>query len=161
MADRNERELAPVGRWSPFSELDFFRGLEPWGRHPGLGRLFADVLGEGQPAARGFAPAVDVAENDDEYIVSAELPGAKREDVTVELHDGVLTLRGEKKGERQEEKNQARYVERTFGSFSRSFTLPGNADAEKMAASFQDGVLTIRIPKREEAKPRVINIQSS
>jgi HSP20 family protein len=79
----------------------------------------------------------------------------------VELHDGILTIRGEKKLERDEKKEHARYVERVFGTFVRSFSLPQNADAEKIQASFKDGVLTLRIPKREEAKPRTINIQPS
>jgi HSP20 family protein len=101
-----------------------------------------------------------VSETDDAYVVAAELPGAKPEDVTVELHEGVLTLRGEKRSERDERREHARYVERTFGSFSRSFTLPQNANPEKVDASFTEGVLTLRIPKREEAKPRTINIQT-
>lgn len=158
MSETTERGLAPVRRWSPFSDLDLFERLDPWARHPRMGGLLAEMFGDGRPATHAFAPAVDVAENDDEYVITAELPGAKRDDVTVEVHEGVLTLRGEKKSEREEKKDQARYVER---SFSRSFTLPSNADGEKLAASFQDGVLTLRIPKREEAKPRVINIQSS
>jgi len=151
MTERNERGLAPVGRVSPFSDLDLFERLDPWGR----------MFGEGRLAARTFAPAVDVAENDDEYVITAELPGAKKDDVTVELHEGVLTLRGEKRSEREEKKDQARFVERRFGTFSRAFTLPTNADGGKLTASFQDGVLTLRVPKLEEAKPRVINIQAS
>lgn len=145
-------------RRDPFQELElmapFRRGLAlgPW-------RLFEDFLGEA-PRAAHFAPAVDVSETDEAYIVTAEIPGAKPEDVTVELHEGVLTLRGEKRSERDERREHARYVERTFGSFSRSFTLPQIANPERVDASFKEGVLTLQIPKREEAKPRTIRIDT-
>jgi HSP20 family protein len=146
-------------RRDPFQELDllsaFRRGFaaSPW-------RLFEDALGEAPRGAARFAPLMDVAETDDAYVVTAEIPGAKPEDVTVELHEGVLTLRGEKRSERDERKEHLRYVERTYGSFSRSFALPQNANPEKVDASFKEGVLTLRIPKREEAKPRTIHIQT-
>lgn len=156
MSERTERGLTPFAQWSPFSDLDLF---DVFGRSMRPGRTLQDVVG-GRGAPAGFAPAVDVAENDDEYVISAEVPGAKQEDITVELHDGVLTLRGEKKREHQEEKDHVRYVERSYGSFSRSFSLPANADGDKLTASFSDGVLRLRVPKREEAKPRVINIRS-
>ena len=153
-------EEKAVRRRDPFAELDF---VSPFRRGFALGpwRMFEDYLGEAPRAAAQFAPAVDVAETDDAYVVTAELPGAKPEDVTVELHEGVLTLRGEKRSERDEHREHARYVERTFGSFSRSFSLPPNADPEKVDAAFKEGVLTLRIPKREEAKPRTINIQTT
>jgi len=155
MAENQERGLRTVGRWDPFSELDLF---DRWlgARPEGLGRW----LGEEASARRGFQPAVDVSENDDAYVVTAELPGSRPEDVTVELHDGVLTLRGEKRSERSGEKEQTRWVERSFGSFTRSFTLPTNADGDKVDARFENGVLTLTIPKREEAKPRTIAVKS-
>jgi HSP20 family protein len=147
-------------RRDPFTELDLFERTSPFRRGASPWRLLDEFLGSELPrAGRGFAPAVDVAESTDEYVVTAELAGAKPEDVTVELHEGVLTIRGEKRCERDERKEHSRYVERTFGSFSRSFSLPQNADGEKVQASFADGVLTLRIPKREEAKPRTIAIQ--
>jgi HSP20 family protein len=139
-------------------ELDFFRRWSPL-RDLGSGRLsrlFEEPMA--RSAAR-LAPAVDIAEHDDGYVVTAEIPGATREDVTVEAHDGVLTLRGEKRSEREGKKEQSRWVERSYGSFSRSFTLPANADTEKVAASFKDGVLTVEIPKAAEQKPKVIRIQ--
>jgi HSP20 family protein len=147
-------------RRDPFSELDLFERTSPFRRGASPWRLLDEFLGgELQRAGRGFAPAVDVAETNDEYVVTAELAGAKPEDVTVELHEGVLTIRGEKRSERDERKEHARYVERVFGSFSRSFSLPQNADGEKVQASFADGVLTLRVAKKEEAKPRTIAIQ--
>ena len=161
MSEKSERSLAPLGRWSPFSELDWFDYAAPFGRPSRMRSLLGEMFGEGRPASRGFAPSVDVAENDEEYVITAELPGAKKEDVTVELHEGVLTIRGEKKSEREEKKDQARYIERRYGTFSRSFSLPPNASEDKLRASFEDGVLTIRVQKSEEAKPRVINIKSA
>jgi HSP20 family protein len=146
-------------RRDPFAELDLFERTSPF-RRTSPWRLLDELMGEAPRAGRGFAPAVDVAESTDEYVVTAELPGAKPENVTVELHEGVLTIRGEKRSERDEQKEHSRYVERVFGSFSRSFSLPQNANGEKVQASFSDGVLTLRIPKREEAKPRTIAIQS-
>jgi HSP20 family protein len=160
MADKNrKKEERGVARWDPFGEMEEFahwpfRELArwPWSRLPG-------VLEEAGRSARA-KPAIDIGENDAEYVVTAELPGCKKEDVTVELEENVLTLRGEKRSEREEKKEQRRYVERTYGSFSRSFTLPPNADAERIDAGFKDGILTIRIPKTPEAKPRTVDIKS-
>jgi HSP20 family protein len=137
-----------LGSWngSPFTS-------NPW-------RLLDEMFGATPARSRGFAPAVDVSETTDEYLVTAELPGTKPEDVTVELNDGVLTIRGEKRVERDEQKEHARYAERVSGSFVRSFSLPPNANGEKVDASFKDGVLTLRVPKREEAKPRTIAIRT-
>lgn len=150
MADQ-ERGLLRA-RWDPFSELDLF---DRWLGSRRAGRL----LGEDLPPPRSYQPAVDVSENEDAYVITAELPGSKPEDVTVELHEGVLTLRGEKKSERSGENEHTRWVERSFGSFSRSFTLPSNANGEKVDARFENGVLTLTVPKREEAKPKTISIK--
>jgi len=115
----------------------------------------------GARARRGqLAPAIDVSEDDANYVVTVELPGAKKEDVTIECHDRVLTIRGEKKSEREEKKEKTRYIERSFGAFSRSFTLPPSADPDRVQANFKDGILTITIAKSEEAKPKVISIKS-
>jgi HSP20 family protein len=156
MAEKKERSIA---RHDPFSELAEWRPL--WG--PFFGRegrsLLEDVWGR-SAAGRPLTPSVDVSEDDGNYVVTAELPGTKREDVTVELEDDVLTIRGEKRNEREEKKEKRRFVERSYGTFSRSFTLPGNADAERVSASFKDGVLTVTIGKRPEAKPRVVDIKS-
>jgi HSP20 family protein len=159
MGEKSERGLTPLGRRALFPELDWLDPLDPFGRPSRMRSLLGEMFGEGRPSPRTFAPAVDVAESDEEYVITAELPGARKDDVTVELHEDVLTIRGEKKSEREEEKEQTRYVERSYGTFSRSFSLPPNADAEKLQASFADGVLTLRIAKKEEAKPRVINIR--
>jgi HSP20 family protein len=156
-----ERHENAVGfRRDPFGELDLFERWSPFGR--GLASPWRLLGGAGGAAsvAQTWAPAVDIAEDDESFVVTAEVPGAKPEDVTVEVHEGVLTLRGEKKSEREEKREHARYVERTYGSFSRSFRLPDNADGERVGATFKDGVLSLQIPKREEAKPRTVHIQS-
>jgi len=141
-------ESRSVERWDPFA--DFWSPFRDFGLTPRLARMPEGAL----------TPAVDVAEDDERYVVTAEVPGAKAEDVHVEVQDNVLSIRGEKRSERKEEGERRRYVERRFGSFARSFSLPANADADRVKASFQDGVLTVEIPKAEESKPRVISIQS-
>jgi HSP20 family protein len=142
--------------WRPFGELEGwpFGPASPWRSSA----LFRDWPWQDRPAS--FLPAIDVSENDAHYAITVELPGGNKDDVQVELHDGVLTIRGEKKSEREEKKEQRRYVERSYGSFSRWFRLPVNADAARLEASFKDGVLSITIPKTEEAKPKSIAVKA-
>lgn len=104
-------------------------------------------------------PAIDVAETESEYVVTVELPGCKREDVSLEVRGDVLSVRGEKRNERASRKEQALWMERRYGAFSRSLVLPPSAAGDRIAASFCDGVLAIEIPKREEAKPKQIAIR--
>jgi HSP20 family protein len=151
------RSLAP---WRPFGDLERWPSL--WeGLLPGRPR-FLDELFREWPLPRragAFLPAVDLAENDAQYTITVELPGTKKEDVHVELREGMLVIHGEKKSEREEKKDRGRYVERCYGSFSRSFSLPADADADRLAASFKDGVLTVTLPRTEESKPRQIAIK--
>ena len=148
-----EKPITAASSWDPIRELELLRGWSPFRDSPIRTKAFLDE------APTRWIPAMDVTENDDRYALTVELPGTKKEDVTVEFHENVLTIRGEKRNEREEEKEQRRYVERTYGSFSRSFTLPANAAGDRVRASFKDGVLTIEIPKREEAKPTVIAVK--
>jgi len=104
-----------------------------------------------------WAPAVDVAETKEKIIVRAELPGMKQEDIQIEFENGLLTIRGERAIEKIENATWHR-VERTYGNFSRSFTLPRTVDPERISATYRDGVLEISVPKREEAKPKQIRI---
>jgi len=148
-AKNEERAVAP---WRPFAEWPF-------------SSRFLRSLGGDDPwpwGARGEAvmPAMDVRENDQHYAVTAELPGMRKDDVHVELDQGLLTIRGEKKSEREEKKEHCRYTERSYGSFSRSFRLPSDADVDRLEASFKDGVLSLTIPRTEQAKPRAIAIKS-
>lgn len=109
-------------------------------------------------ANTGFMPAVDIQETDEDYIVKAELAGLTKDDVDVTLENSVLTLSGQREFEGKSEENNYHRIERSYGSFSRSFTLPHEVDAEGVKASFQDGVLTVSVPKKEQAKPRKILI---
>jgi len=148
-------ETAGLKRWNPrrdeLSLADLFFRDWPFGR----------LTRRAEEAPRGalLSPAVDLSENEQGFVVTAELPGVRREDVTVELHEDVLTLRGEKKSEREEKKDRSHWIEREYGSFSRSFTLPPTALADQLKASFTDGVLRIEIPKKEATKARQIAIK--
>lgn len=140
-----------------------FAGVDPWaslwGGPSGFGRRpFTDLLRVWPqlPRAASFAPAVDLCETDTHYIVTVELPGVQKEAVQLELQGGVLVIRGEKKSEREQKNERGRYLERSYGSFRRSFTLPEDADAWRLEASFADGVLTIRVPRgRAESSKRI------
>lgn len=124
-----------------------------------LNRMFSDLYA--QPFGRSWTPAVDVYENDaHEFVIKAELPEMKREDISVTFEGGVLTLHGDRKAE-HETTSQDRFhrLERQYGAFTRSFALPATVDAARISASYKDGVLTIRVPQREEAKPKQIEVQ--
>jgi HSP20 family protein len=114
----------------------------------------ADFLGS-------WSPAVDIFDKGGEVVIHAELPGIKKEDIDVRVENNVLTIRGKK--ERKEEVKEEGYfrAERTYGSFSRSFSLPSTVEVSKIGAEYKDGVLTLRLPKAEEAKPRQIDIKVS
>ncbi|HWB07328.1 MAG TPA: Hsp20/alpha crystallin family protein [Verrucomicrobiales bacterium] len=129
----------------------------------GFGRLYslADALfgADSCAAAKSWAPAVNVSEDADNYRISAELPDVTAEDVKVVVREGVLTLKGERKAEAKAEGVKYHLVERSHGSFQRSFTLPKDANGEKVSAEFKNGVLLVTVPKREEVKPREIEVK--
>jgi len=108
--------------------------------------------------AEKWAPRVDIRETDDALLVQAELPGIDKKDVQLEVKDGVLTLSGERRYEKDVKEENVHRVERVYGRFSRSFSLPSNVDANKVDADMKDGVLEVRLPKRESAKPKAISI---
>ena len=118
--------------------------------------LFADA--ESQEAARRWTPAMDLVEADDHFVLNADLPGLSQDDVAIEIQDGALTISGERKAEHSESNRGWYRVERSFGRFSRSLTLPDGVDPDAIEASFDRGVLSVRIPKPEERKPRRIEI---
>ena len=136
-----------ISLWNPFGE-EFFSPE----------RFFREWTAPAQRVAR-LAPAVDVSEDEKGYAITVELAGVKKDDVTVEVHENVLSIRGEKKSEREGKQDKSHWLERSYGSFSRSFTLPPSAVSEELKASFKDGVLSIEIPKKEEIKPRQIAIK--
>ena len=123
-----------------------------------LSHMFNDFYGMG----RSWMPAVDIFEtNDREFVVKAELPDMKREDINVTFENSVLTLTGERKAEFDSNEGTYHRSERAYGRFSRSFTLPATVDGNRINASYKDGVLTVRVPQREEAKPRQIAVDDA
>jgi len=162
MAQKQEGEVKGLSRWDPLDELEAFARWSPFrelGHHGRLNRLMEEMFG-GRLFTRGeHAPALDIHESDTEYVVSVELPGVRKEDVSVEVNEGVLSVRGEKTSGREEKKERSRWVERSYGSFHRAFTLPANAAPDRIDASFKDGVLTLRIAKVEQTKPKTIAVK--
>jgi HSP20 family protein len=140
-------------RWDPVRELDSLQS--------DMNRLFDrffDTRGNGSSAARRWIPAMDLAETEDHLVLRGDLPGLTEDDIDIEIKDGVLTVSGERKAE-NEEKSEGYYrVERAFGSFSRSLTLPQGVEADKVEAKFDKGVLEVRIPKPVDAKPTRVQI---
>lgn len=121
-------------------------------------RVFGDRWSDA-PQAGSFTPHVDVRESQDEYRIVAELPGLAEKDFDVSLEGDVLTLRGQKRAEWQENREGYRHIETTHGSFERRFHLPANVDGAKVSARYENGVLTLVVPKAEAAKPRVIEVE--
>ncbi len=106
-----------------------------------------------------WAPAVDIHETEDSFVVKADLPGVNKDDIQIDLKDNTITLKGERKFENKVSKDNYIRVERSYGTFVRSFTLPQNVDAEKIKAAYKDGVLELTLPKKEEAKPKQIKVE--
>lgn len=132
-------------RFDPFTEMNRF--------HNELARQLE--------TPRGFAPAVDIFEDAEAIHVKAELPGIKTEDVKIDVENNVLTLRGERKLAREDERDSYHRVERWYGAFARQFLLPRTVDADRIEADLKEGVLTVRLPKRAEVKPRQIAVKAS
>lgn len=127
-----------------------------------INRIFGDsfpTYSSEVELATTWAPAVNIFENDEAVTVSIDLPGVKKEDVEITLENNVLTLRGNRKLEYEDKRDNYHRIERAHGAFARSFTLPNRVDAEKIAAEYQEGVLHIHLPKREESKPRQISVK--
>ena len=146
-----------ITRWDPFRELDELQNR--------LSTLFgrAPIRKNGSKdealAVAEWAPVVDIVEDDNEYLIKAELPEVKKEDVKVTVQDNVLTISGERQYEKEEKGKKYHRVERAYGSFARSFSLPEDADGEKVAAEFKNGVLMVHLPKSEKAKPKSIEVK--
>jgi HSP20 family protein len=142
-------------RWSdPFREFTHLQDR--------INRVFSDAYGradDGLTTSGAWVPPVDVYQNGDhEVVLMAELPSMKREDIDITVDSGTLTIKGEKRMAADFKEEQFHRVERHYGAFSRSFSLPQTIDASKVAADYKDGVLTVRLPMREEAKPRQIKV---
>ena len=139
-------------RWDPIRELASMEVDR-------LNTMFSNLYGEG--LARNWVPAVDIYETEQhEVVIKAELPDVKREDISVTFENNVLTLKGERKLEQEVKRESYQRIERRYGSFSRSFTLPSTVDASQIGASYKDGVLTVTLPQREEARAKQISISA-
>jgi len=139
-------------RYSPFAELDPFVGFKTFADQ--MNRMFAE------PNGRPWVPPVDIAETENELIVKADVPDIKFEDIDVKLENGTLTLRGERKFEKESnEKGGWHRIERSYGTFERSFTLPETIDPEHVRADYKNGTLTVTLPKKELAKPRQVKVE--
>jgi len=127
---------------------------------PGL-RLFQDTVNRmlDQNAARPWVPAVDIFETENEWVLKADLPDVKLEDVDIQIENGNLTLKGERKFQKEENGKGYQRVERSYGTFARYFSLPDTVDSENVRADYANGVLTVKLPKKEVAKPRSIKVQ--
>jgi HSP20 family protein len=137
-------------RWSPIGQL---AGMEV----DRLNRMFNDLYQDN--FNRDWTPAVDIYEAEGrEVVIKAELPELKREDIAVTFENNVLTLKGERKLEQETKRENFQRIERRYGTFSRSFTLPSTVDASQINATYKDGVLTVRLPQREEAKAKQIAV---
>jgi HSP20 family protein len=137
--------------------------FEPFAGLGNIRPVFSDPFDENgrasiQPSVSKWYPAVDVLESKDSYLIRAELPGMKKEDIKVEVKDETLVLSGERKSEKLAEGVEYRHVERAAAKFWRSFSLPETTKPDSIEASYKDGVLEVRVPKAEEAKPRQIEI---
>ncbi len=140
-------------RWDPFKELDLLQDR--------ISRLFDEAwLSPSRRGERTWIPPVDIYETENEIVVKAELPNMDEKDIEVKIENNVLTIKGEKKLEREEKKENYHLIESSYGSFYRSFSLPGNVDADKASAKYEKGVLKITLPKKEEAKPKQIEVKA-
>lgn len=138
---------------NPFAELQSLQNQ--------IGRMFESPVGQNEEGSlmRGsWTPPVDVSEEGDNLILKAELPGMKEEDIEIEFENGLLTLKGERSFEAEKTDRNYHRIERSYGKFVRTFNLPRSVDAEGISANYENGVLEVTIPKREEAKPRQIRI---
>jgi HSP20 family protein len=140
---------------------------DPWREIEDLFDRYTRARAVGQPSAGSqeviatgdWTPRVDIAETDKAFVIKAEIPEVNKEDVKVNVDNRILTIRGERKQEKEEEGKKFHRVERYYGSFTRSFTLPDNVDETKVTASFTDGMLNLQIPKTEKAKPKALEVK--
>ena len=142
--------LTRFERWDPFDELSALRNR--------MDRLWTRMATEDEPAMANWAPTADVVETKNEILIRAELPGIDEKKIDVEIEGGMLTIKGEREAEKESEEKGYRRIERSYGSFLRSFTLPPNVNPEKINANFTNGLLEVHLPKKEEAKPRAVKV---
>ena len=145
--------MTVLTRWDPFRELSALQNR--------MSRLFEEQYGSGREeslSAGAFVPAVDIYEDEHSIQLKLEVPGIDEKDLDIRVENNVLTVTGERKFEKEEKEENYRRVERRYGSFSRSFTLPNTVSTEDIKADYEQGVLKIRLAKRQEAKPKQIKV---
>lgn len=140
-------------RWDPFQEL------ASWSNR--LNRSLNDVSTRTEDSFGAWAPPVDIFEKDHKLVIRAELPGVQKDDIEVGIENGVLTLKGERKREAEFNEDNAYRLERVYGAFTRSFSLPTTVDPSKIEAVYKEGVLQVTVPKLEAAKPKKVQIQAA
>jgi HSP20 family protein len=148
----------PATRWNPFKELEEMekRLSSFFGRPSVLGGDKKEAI-----TVAEWSPLVDISEDEKEYLIKAELPEMKKEEIKIKVHDDVLAISGERKYEKEEQGKKHHRIERAYGSFMRSFTLPEDADGSKISAEYKDGVLNVHLPKSEKAKPKSVEVKIS
>ena len=154
--------MATMTRWDPFQDLR--SAQDEMAQMGQMSPMLAHALGlHGQPQgsdrATAWAPALDISERKDAYLVTVELPGVEADDLDITLEDGLLTIQGERHFAHDSSEQQFHRVERRYGAFRRSITLPAQVQADQIEASFENGVLQIVVPKAEEAKPKRIQVR--
>ncbi|HTD15593.1 MAG TPA: Hsp20/alpha crystallin family protein [Chthoniobacterales bacterium] len=156
--------LSKLNPWNVASSWDPFRELEE------MQNRLTSFFGRRLPLVKGgteseeftlttWAPRVDIAEDDKEYVIKAELPGVKKDEVKVSVENGVLSISGERKTEKEEKGKKYHRIEQSYGTFLRSFILPEGASGEKISAEFRDGILEVHVPKDEKARPKAIEVK--
>ncbi len=152
-----------IVRWNPARELMPALSEEMVDMRRQINRMFDNLfrgeLPEPSDLLSTWNPSVDIAEREDGYVVKVELPGVNKEDVRITLEENLLTIRGEKKQEKESKDQNYHRMERSYGSFQRSFTLPTSVKADKIDANYRDGILTVTLPKAEEARRKQIEVK--
>jgi HSP20 family protein len=146
-------------RWDPFKEMD--EAHNRLARFFGLAPARVPNGSKESMTTAEWAPSVDISEDEKEWLVKTDLPEVKKEDVKITVENGVLTITGERKFEKEEKDKKYHRIERAYGNFVRSFTLPDAADGSKVNAEFKDGVLKVHLPKSEKARPKAVEVKVS
>ena len=145
--------MTTLVRWEPFRDLTGFQGE--------VSRLMNGLLDAGSRTSEGWAPALDVWETESDVVYAFDVPGVREDQIAIEAHDDTLTISGSRERKSAEQNDRYYRFERRYGSFARSVGLPSGSDDSKITASYRDGVLEVRVPKPEEAKPRRIAIEAN
>ena len=149
--------MKALKRWNPFKEMEEIqdRLTSLWDHFP----THRSRSEEESLAPYGWSPMVDIVEDNNEYLIKADLPEVKKSEISVTVENGLLKIRGERKYESEDKSRTYHRVERSYGKFERNFSIPGDADGAKISAEFKDGVLMVHLPKDEKAKPKAVDVK--